>query len=66
VVAADNPLVGRPIDDIEFPADAILAALVRDDVMRIPRGSDVLEAGDEAIVFALSSAVGDVTRLFPS
>ena len=42
------------------------AAIVRNDEMRIPRGSDTLEAGDEAIVFALSGAVGEVTRLFPS
>lgn len=66
VVAAENPLAGIPIDDIQFPNNAILAAIVRDNVMRIPRGDDVLEAGDEAIVFALSSAVGEVTRLFPS
>lgn len=66
VVAADNPLAGIPIEKIEFPDDAILAAIVRDDDMHIPRGSDTLEPGDEAIVFALSSAVGEVTRLFPS
>jgi trk system potassium uptake protein TrkA len=66
VVGTGNPLAGIPINDIEFPENAILAAIVRDDEMLIPRGTDALQAGDEAIVFALSSAVAEVTRLFPS
>jgi trk system potassium uptake protein TrkA len=66
VVGTDNPLAGVPINDLEFPEHAILAAIVRDDEMIIPRGTDALRAGDEAIVFALSSAVAEVTRLFPS
>jgi Trk K+ transport system NAD-binding subunit len=32
----------------------------------IPRGSHSLRSGDEAIVFALADAVGEVTALFPS
>ena len=33
--------------------------------MMIPRGNDALQAGDEAIVFALADAVSEVTELFP-
>jgi len=66
VVAPDNPLIGVPLDEIEFPEHAILAALVREHQMVIPRGDDALKAGDEAIVFALSDAVTAVTEMFPS
>ncbi len=66
VVSRDSPLVGMPLDDIEFPENSILAALVREEEMLIPRGEDSLRVGDEAIVFALSGAIADVTRLFPS
>ncbi len=66
VVSADCPLVGVPLDEIEFPKNAILAALVRDHQMMVPRGIDSLRVGDEAIVFALSDAVAGVTELFPS
>jgi trk system potassium uptake protein TrkA len=66
VVAPDNPLIGVPLDEIEFPEHAILAALVRKHQMVIPRGDDALKAGDEAIVFALSDAVTAVTEMFPS
>jgi len=66
IVAPDNPLIGVPLDEIEFPEHAILAALVREHQMVIPRGNDALKAGDEAIVFALSDAVTAVTEMFPS
>jgi trk system potassium uptake protein TrkA len=65
-VAANSPLVGRPLEEIEFPEHAILAAIVHDEEVVIPRGSDRLQVGDEAIVFALADAVSDVTALFPS
>ncbi len=65
-VAANSPLVGRPLEELEFPDHAILAAIVHDEEVVIPRGSDRLQAGDEAIVFALADAVPGVTELFPS
>ena len=49
-----------------FGAGPILASIVRDGEVIIPRGRHSLQAGDEAIVFALADAVGDVTALFPS
>ena len=65
-VSADCPLSDRPLADIDFPDHAILAAIVHGKEVVIPRGSDTLQVGDEAIVFALADAVGDVTALFPS
>ena len=40
--------------------------LVRGTEVTVPRGNDVFEAGDTAIVFALSDAIADVTAMFPS
>jgi trk system potassium uptake protein TrkA len=65
-VSSESPLVGRPLQELAFPDHAILASIVRDGEVIIPRGSHRLESGDEAIVFALADAVGDVTALFPS
>lgn len=66
VVSRDSPLVGVPLDEVEFPDDAILAAIVRDHEMIVPRGGVALRPGDEAIVFALAGAVTEVTELFPN
>ncbi|MGW8283538.1 MAG: Trk system potassium transporter TrkA [Gemmatimonadota bacterium] len=64
-VGADCPLIDRPLMELDFPDHAILAAIVRDRRVEIPRGSSRMEVGDEAIVFALADAIGDVTALFP-
>ncbi|MFO7588679.1 MAG: Trk system potassium transporter TrkA [Gemmatimonadota bacterium] len=65
-VAAGSPLAARPLEEIGFPDHAILAVVVRDGQVIVPRGSDVLRPGDEAIVFALADAVVDVSALFPA
>jgi trk system potassium uptake protein TrkA len=65
-VSGASPLVGRPLAEVGFPEGAIVGAVVRGSRVLVPRGTDALEAGDNAIVFALPSAVGRVVDLFPS
>ena len=65
-VSEDARLLGIPLAAAEFPDHAIVAAVVREGRVMVPRGTDALQVGDEAIVFALGDAVGAVTELFPS
>lgn len=67
-VSSTSTLVGRRLADIEFPDGAIVAAIVRATARDpiVPRGDTKLAAGDTVIVFALPTAVGPVTDLFPS
>jgi trk system potassium uptake protein TrkA len=66
-VAPASPLVNRRLAEADFPAGAIVAAIVRSggDEAIVPRGNDHMRVGDTAIVFALPDAVGRVTELFP-
>lgn len=64
-VTANAPVVGKSIADVDFPEGSIVAAIVRDTEVIIPRGEDVFAAGDAAIVFALPEAVKKVSELFP-
>lgn len=64
-VSPTSPLVERPLADVGFPKDAIVAAIVRGADVRVPRGHDALAVGDTVVVFALPDAVGRVTELFP-
>ena len=66
VVSAASPTVGHPLREIDFPSGAIVAAIVRGPAVTVPRGGDVLNAGDTVIVFALPDAVSGVSKLFPS
>jgi trk system potassium uptake protein TrkA len=67
-VSGKSPLVGHKLMDVEFPEGAIVAAIVRGvraEVI-VPRGHDELHEDDTVVVFALPTAVGPVTELFPS
>ena len=50
--------------DAEFPKGAVLGALIRGGAVIMPRGRDVVEPGDRAVVFALPEAIPDIERLF--
>ncbi|QYJ14512.1 Trk system potassium uptake protein TrkA [Rubrobacter xylanophilus DSM 9941] len=55
---------GRPLAEVDFPEGAIIGAVIRDGEVLIPTGRDVLEPGDDVIVFAVERAVERVERLF--
>ena len=63
-VGPDSPIAGRTLMDAEFPKGAVLGALIRGGAVIMPRGRDVVEPGDRAIVFALPEAIADIERLF--
>ena len=65
-VRANSPMVGRALQDTDFPSGAIVAAVVRDRLVVVPRGSHTFQPGDTAIIFALPGAIAAVTQLFPS
>ncbi|WP_035769282.1 potassium channel family protein [Arthrobacter castelli] len=54
-------LVGRTVAAIEWPQDAVLVAILRDDVPITPSQDDVLEAGDE-LFFVTTIAAEDELR----
>jgi trk system potassium uptake protein TrkA len=59
--------VGRPLEDVRFPRDAIVGAIVRPDgSVIVPRGESVIHAGDRVIVFALESVVPELETAFLS
>ena len=57
-------VVGRPLAAVDFPRGAIVGAVLREGEFVVPTGKDVLEAGDEVVVFSVGSAVDEVERLF--
>jgi trk system potassium uptake protein len=55
---------GRPLAEVGFPEGAIVGALLRDGNVIIPTGKEVLRPGDDAVVFTVEAAVGEIERLF--
>lgn len=57
-------VAGKPLSTLDFPEGAIVGAVSRDGEFIIPTGKDVLEPGDEAVVFTVESAANAVEQLF--
>jgi trk system potassium uptake protein TrkA len=51
-VPAGAKVIGVPLKDLNLAEHCVIAAIIRDGVMTLPRGDSVLEAGDEIIAVA--------------
>jgi trk system potassium uptake protein TrkA len=57
--------VGKPLKSLRFPHGAIVGAIVRPDGgVVVPRGQEVIRAGDRVIFFTLESAVPELESAF--
>jgi len=59
-----SKVTGRPLQKLDFPRQAVLAAVLKDGHVTTPRGDTVLEPGDEVVVFALPNGVATVESFF--
>ena len=58
-----SDLVRKPLKDLKFPKNALIAAIMRDDVMQIPTGDTIIQPGERVVVYALEEAIPRVEKL---
>ena len=63
-VRDDHALVGRLVNELGLPRDALVNVIVRDDEALLPRGSTEVAAGDRLHIVVRENARGDVEALF--
>jgi trk system potassium uptake protein TrkA len=63
-VASGHRAAGVPLKDLDFPADAVIGAVVKPRGIEMPGGKTILEPGDEVLVFALPSGQEAVETFF--
>jgi trk system potassium uptake protein TrkA len=51
-----SPVRGKAIRDLPLPADTVIATIIRDGKLVIPRGDTTLEAGDEILAVSAVAA----------
>ncbi|KAA3610642.1 MAG: Trk system potassium transporter TrkA [Calditrichaeota bacterium] len=59
-----SKITQKPLAEINFPAQAIVGALMRGTDVLIPEGSTQIVAGDKVILFTLPSAIKEVENFF--
>ncbi|MCD6420288.1 MAG: Trk system potassium transporter TrkA [Synergistetes bacterium] len=63
-VSQDAPIVGKNLSELKGSQDFIVGAIMRDKNVFIPKGDDCIWGNDRVIVFAPTSKVGKVEKLF--
>ena len=57
-------VAGHPLSGLNFPKEAIVGMMLRDGKTIIPHGNDVLEPGDDVVVFTTNATLEKVEDLF--
>jgi trk system potassium uptake protein len=63
-VSTRFPYADTPLQEVRFPAGSLIGAIIRDERVIIPGGTDRILAGDRVIVFVLPAALNAVEALF--
>lgn len=61
---AGQRAVGVPLQELEFPQDAVIGAVIRENGVETPGGKTILYPGDEVLVFTLPEAQEAVAGFF--
>lgn len=67
VVAAEftigehSPISGKPLQELRFKESVLVAAILRDKSVIIPRGGDVIEPGDSVVIVTKLIGLRDIT-----
>jgi trk system potassium uptake protein TrkA len=64
IVSSKSKIIERPLSEINFPKDAIIGGYIRDKTGYIPTGSSWIQTNDHVIVFAMPSAIKEVSSFF--
>lgn len=58
-----SQVAGQPIMELPFPAESVIAAVIRDGRLLVPRGSLVLHPGDEVLAVVHESQIPRLSAL---
>ena len=63
IVKEDSPITGTPLMELKFKKDVIIAAILRDKKVIIPRGADRILPGDRVVVVSGILAIHDISDI---
>ncbi len=63
-VDAGTFAVDRQLKDLKLPANTLIAAMIRDEEIIVPSGTDIIRPGDEILVVGRADQIPRVEKLF--
>ena len=61
IVKEGSPITGKPLSQLAFRKNVLIAAILRGDKVIIPRGHDTIEQGDRVVIVSELMALHDIT-----
>lgn len=61
LVKENSPVLGKPLMELKFKNDVLIAAIIRNKKVIIPRGQDVICAGDSVVIVSKILALHDIS-----
>ncbi len=62
IIKENSPIVGKPLMELKLKKNVLVASILRDKKVIIPRGGDTMEVGDSVIIVS-SLALHDITDI---
>jgi trk system potassium uptake protein TrkA len=59
-----SKIINKQLIDVNFPRNAIISAIVKDNNVIVPSGKHTIEPGDKVVIFSLPDAIEKVEKLF--
>ena len=63
IVRDNSSVVGKPLSELKFKNNILVAAIIRDKNVIIPRGNDIINLGDSVIIISECMPLGDITDI---
>ena len=63
VVKEGSPILGKPLAELSLKKGVLIAAILRDDRVIIPRGHDAVAAGDSVVIVSGIMALHDISDI---
>ena len=63
-VAPDSKAVGKRINELELPAESIIITIFKENSAKVPRGSTLIQAGDQVLALCQPYREKEVQELF--
>ncbi len=60
IVKENSPITGKPLSELTFKKDILVACITRENQVIIPRGQDVIKAGDAVVIVSKQIGLQDV------
>ena len=61
IVKENSPIAGKPLAELKFKNNVLIACITRENQVIIPRGQDVIKAGDAVVIVSKQIGLQDVT-----